>query len=71
LICVNSGPDRDATPIAEAAFLSAQSQMWIFAAYEIMRTWRQRVRRMIEWAKNGALESKLLAFEKDIGYGCA
>ena len=24
----------------ETMFLSAQSQMWIFAAYELMRTWR-------------------------------
>jgi hypothetical protein len=60
--------EEERTPIEEAAFLSAQSQMWIFAAYEIMRTWRQRGRRMIEWAKNGALESKLLIFEKEVGY---
>lgn len=60
--------EEERTPIAEAAFLSAQSQMWIFAAYELMRTWRQRVRSMIEWAKNGALESRLLALEKEIGY---
>jgi len=33
---------EERTPIVEAAFVSAQSQMWIFAAYELMRTWRQR-----------------------------
>jgi hypothetical protein len=27
------------------AFLSAQTQMWIFAAYELLRTWRARRRR--------------------------
>ncbi len=25
-------------------FLNAQSQMWMFSAYELLRTWRQRIR---------------------------
>jgi hypothetical protein len=37
-------------------FLSAQSQMWIFAAYELLRTWRQRVREIIQWSEQKALE---------------
>jgi hypothetical protein len=32
------------TPFDSAVFVSAISQMWIFAAYELLRTWRQRVR---------------------------
>ncbi len=34
--------EEESSYLAEAAFLSAQSQMWIFAAYELLRTWRQR-----------------------------
>lgn len=56
------------TPIEETAFLSAQSQMWIFAAYEVMRTWRQRCRDVLKWSENGGLETKAKAFEKDLGY---
>src|SRR6266481_5950597 len=59
---------EERTPIPEAAFLSAQSQMWIFAAYEIMRTWRERADSTIKWAENGILESRLQALEKEIGY---
>ena len=42
-------------------FLSAQSQMWIFAAYELLRTWQQRAKEMVKWADNGGLEQKLAA----------
>jgi hypothetical protein len=59
---------EDTTPIPETAFLSALSQMWIFAAYELMRTWRQRARNMVKWAENGALETKLREFGKDLGH---
>jgi len=31
---------EDRTPMPEAVFVSAQSQMWIFATYELLRTWR-------------------------------
>lgn len=60
--------DEDGTPVAEAAFLSAQSQMWIFAAYELFRTWRERAREMIKWAESGGLEQKLAVYETDDGY---
>jgi hypothetical protein len=56
------------TPVPEVLFLSAQSQMWIFAVYEMIRTWRQRARNIIKWSDNGGLETKLLALEKEIGY---
>lgn len=59
---------EEQTPVPEASFLSAQSQMWIFAAYELMRTWRQRVRDMIKWYENGGLTAKLAQLEKDDGY---
>jgi hypothetical protein len=60
--------EEERTPIPEAAFLSAQSQMWIFAAYELIRTWRQRARDMIKWAESGGLAQKLAALEKEQGY---
>ena len=60
--------DEERTPVADAAFLSAQSQMWIFAAYELLRTWRQRAREMIKWADSGGLEQKLAVYEKAEGY---
>jgi hypothetical protein len=59
---------EERTPIAEAAFVSAQSQMWIFATYELMRTWRQRVKDMIKWADNGGLEVKLAQLKKKTAY---
>ena len=59
---------QDGTPLPEAAFLSAQSQMWLFAAYELMRTWRQRCRDMIKWSESGGLERKLSELERNLGY---
>jgi hypothetical protein len=42
--------EQDCTLGLEATFLSAQSQMWIFAAYEALRTWRQRARDLVKWS---------------------
>lgn len=57
--------EEDRTPIDDAMFLNAQSQMWIFAAYEVMRTWRQRANDMVKWNDNGGLQMKLEALEVD------
>lgn len=41
---------QDGTPL-DTAFVLAQSQMWIFATYELLRTWKQRAasgRRSVE-----------------------
>jgi hypothetical protein len=46
----------------------AQSQMWIFAAYEVVRTWRQRAKEMIKWHDNGGLQLKLDTLEADQGF---
>lgn len=59
---------QDSTPVPESAFLSAQSQMWIFAAYELLRTWRQRADDMHKWYEAGGLKNKLEALKKDDGY---
>lgn len=59
---------EDRTPIDDAIFLNAQSQMWIFAAYEVMRTWRQRAKDIIKWYDNGGLQMKLDSLESDQGF---
>ena len=59
---------EDRTPMREALFVSAQSQMWIFAAYELLRTWRQRAENLRKLASNGGLELKLAALRKDMGF---
>lgn len=58
----------DRTPVMEASFVSAQSQMWIFAAYELLRTWRQRAKDAIKWAENGGLPAKIADLSKDVGF---
>lgn len=52
----------------EAMFLNAQSQMWIFAAYELLRTWRGRAKEIIKLAQNGGLELKAISLEEDQGF---
>ncbi len=44
---------------ATAYFLSVQSQMWIFAAYELLRTWQERCKKITKWADSGGLQQKL------------
>jgi hypothetical protein len=58
---------EDRTP-PETFFLSAQTQMWIFAAYELLRTWKERAADVLKLAKNGGLELKIKALERDRGY---
>jgi hypothetical protein len=43
--------ETERTPIPAALFVSALSQMWVFAVYELLRTWRQRVQEILKWAK--------------------
>ncbi len=50
--------------LEDSVLLSAQSQMWIFAIYEILRTWRQRVKKMLRLASDSKLESELAKLEK-------
>lgn len=52
----------------ETHFLGAQSQMWIFAAYELLRTWQERCKNLIKWSETGGLKQKLEALKsKDDG----
>lgn len=52
----------------ETMFLSAQSQMWIFAAYELMRTWREIAKDVLKLHKNGGLQLKIDALKKPQGF---
>ena len=60
--------DEERTP-AEAHFLAAQSAMWIFAAYELLRTWTQRAKEFVKLADNSGFQSKLASLRTiDDGY---
>jgi hypothetical protein len=39
--------------------------MWIFALYVLLRTWKQRIRKLKTWKKNGALAEMLKRVEDD------
>jgi len=55
--------ETESTP-PDTYFLLAQSQMWIFAAYELLRAWRQRSNEIIKWHANHGLEQKLAALKE-------
>lgn len=55
--------ETDSTP-PDTHFLLAQSQMWIFAAYELLRTWRQRAKDIVKWHENHGLEQKLKSLKE-------
>ncbi|HWT35559.1 MAG TPA: hypothetical protein VN289_04720 [Paraburkholderia sp.] len=55
--------ETDVTP-PDTMFLLAQSQMWIFAAYELLRNWRQRAKEIIKWHENHGLEQKLASLKE-------
>ncbi|WP_158912752.1 hypothetical protein [Caulobacter sp. S45] len=58
---------QDGTP-PDTAFVLAQSQMWIFAAYELLRTWKQRVKDTMKLIKEGRVEARLAQLEKPLSY---
>ncbi|WP_146132768.1 hypothetical protein [Hasllibacter halocynthiae] len=60
--------ESERTPGASPSFLNAQSQMWLFMAYEILRTWRQRCRDIIKWSNSGGLSAKVEALTRNEGY---
>ncbi|MDB5990594.1 MAG: hypothetical protein JWQ10_1997 [Herbaspirillum sp.] len=54
--------DTESTP-PEAYFLGAQSQMWIFAAYELQRSWREWASEIKKWSATGGLNHKLASMK--------
>jgi hypothetical protein len=51
------------TPFPEVLVVSALNQMWIFALYELLRTWRQRIRDLKQEAQKAA--APVVANEED------
>lgn len=43
--------ESERTPSLSATFVSALSQLWLFGLYELLRTWRQRVKDVLRWYK--------------------
>ncbi len=58
---------QDGTPL-DTAFVLAQSQMWIFATYELLRTWKQRAKDTIKLIENGGIEARLAKLQKPLSY---
>jgi hypothetical protein len=48
---LNEYDQRESTPLPQAMFVSAISQMWIFAFYEFLRTWKQWVDELIQYGE--------------------
>jgi hypothetical protein len=42
--------ELERTPVQSATLVSAISQLWVFGLYELLRTWRQRVKEVIWFA---------------------
>ncbi len=58
---------NDRVPIDQLVFLTAQTQMWLFAVYELLRTWRQRVSDALKLHNNGGLQLKIDHLRKGDG----
>lgn len=58
----------DEPPRGRIAQLSALTPMWIYAAYELLRTWRQRCEEVIKLAENGGINLKATNLERELGY---
>lgn len=50
--------------IGHAMLLNALSQQWLFAVYELLRTWRERAKDVLKWHANGGLELKAASLEE-------
>lgn len=59
--------DIERTPTESAMFVSALSRMWIFSLYEVLRTWRQRIRILLDSKSKGTLQRFIDRAEKDSG----
>jgi hypothetical protein len=59
----------DGGPDMELGFLlSAMSQMWIFAVYELLRTWRERATTTLKLLKENKLSQRIEALDTDEGF---
>jgi hypothetical protein len=58
----------DDPPRDKIALLGALSPMWVYAAYELQRTWRQRCEEVIKLGESGGLDFKAVHLERELGY---
>lgn len=49
-------------------FLNAQTQMWMFSAYELLRTWRQRIREAQDLLTAGKMQARIDELVADQGF---
>ncbi|MEE4452054.1 hypothetical protein [Novosphingobium resinovorum] len=62
------GMADDEKPMTQRALLGALSPMWIYAAYELLRTWRQRCEEIIRLAASGGFDLKAQHLERETNY---
>lgn len=60
--------DIEGRDFGRLMFLNAQTQMWIFSAYELLRTWRARVKEAIKLHENGGLKLRIDALRLEKGF---
>ena len=58
----------DDRPVETIALLTALSPMWIYAAYELLRTWRQRCDEVVRLASSGGFDLKAAHLEREVNY---
>lgn len=59
---------KDGRDLSGMLFLNAQSQIWMFSAYELLRTWRQRIRDTVKLLETGQLQGRIDELLKDQGF---
>ena len=57
--------EKEKTPLQQSLFVSAQSQMWMFATYELLRTWRSKCDKLLKWKQNGSIDLILSNLDQD------
>jgi hypothetical protein len=59
---------RDNRDMSGMIFLNAQSQMWMFSAYELLRTWRQRIREALDLLRTDKLQGRIDELQENQGF---
>lgn len=59
---------QDDLDISGIIFLNAQSQMWMFSVYELLRTWRQRIREALDLLNTGKIHERIDELLRDHGF---
>jgi hypothetical protein len=59
--------DDDGPDVELGFLLSAMSQMWIFAVYELLRTWRERATTTLKLLRENKLAQRIEALDAEYG----